>query len=476
MTSTTSPPSEASTNQVDILSSRRIHIVGVGGSGMSGIALILARLGHVVSGSDLKDSEAMARLRAHGITAHVGHGTTNLPGSLDAVVVSTAIASDNAEVVEARNRGISVLRRAEILALIVNLQRCIAVSGTHGKTTTSSMLSLILRAAGWRPSFLIGGDVNEVGGNAVYDSGEWLVVEADESDGTFLELEPEVVLVTSVEPDHLEYYGGYEALIAAFRSFVDRPLTLRVMCADDPMSARLASEVEDVVTYGESEGSDYLIEGYQGGRSGSRFDLRAHGEFLGQVEVVGPGRHNALNAAGAAACALELGVPFDAVVDAMGRFAGVARRFQFHGEVGGVTLVDDYAHLPGEVVAALAAAREGGWRSIVAVFQPHRYSRTAELWRDFAGAFVDADALVLTDVYPAGEAPRPGVSGRLVLQAVLDAHPQSRVAYAPRRSDVLAMVKRIARPGDLVLTLGAGDLVSLPGEWMREASASPGTA
>ena len=476
MTGLTHPPSGASANRVDISSPRRIHIVGVGGSGMSGIAMMLAKLGHVVSGSDLKDSEVTARLRVHGITAHVGHSAANLPGLLDAVVVSTAIGPGNVEVVEAHNRGIPVLRRAEMLALIVKLRRCIAVSGTHGKTTTSSMLSLILRAAGWKPSFLIGGDVNEVGGNAVYDDGRWLVVEADESDGTFLELEPEVVLVTSVEPDHLEYYGGYDELIGAFRSFVDRPLGLRVMCADDPVSARLATEVEGVVTYGESQGSDYLIDGYQGGRSGSSFDLRVRGELLGQVEVMGPGRHNALNAAGAAACAMELGVPFDAVIDAMGRFAGVARRFQFHGEVGGVTLVDDYAHLPGEVVAALAAAREGGWRSIVAVFQPHRYSRTAELWRDFAEAFVDADTLVLTDIYAAGESPRPGVSGRLILQAVLDAHPQTRVAYAPRRSDVLAMVKRIARPGDLVLTLGAGDLVSLPGEWMREASASLGPA
>lgn len=466
-----SEPVGAPSGRVDLTVSRRVHIVGVGGSGMSGIAMMLAKLGHVVSGSDLKDSEAMARLRVHGVTAQVGHSAANLSESLDAVVVSTAIGQNNVEVVAARQLGIPVLRRAEMLALLVELRRSIAVSGTHGKTTTSSMLALMLRAAGWKPSFLIGGDVNEVGGNAVYDDGEWLVVEADESDGTFLELEPEAVLVTSVEPDHLEHYGGYDELIGAFRSFLGGAPGLRVVCADDPMSARLAAELEGVVTYGESPGADYLIESYKGGRSGSCFDLRVRGEMLGEVQVAGPGRHNALNAAGAAACALELGAPFTAVTDAMGRFAGVARRFQFHGEVDGVALVDDYAHLPGEVLAALAAAREGGWRRVIAVFQPHRYSRTAGLWRDFAGAFVDADVLVLTDVYGAGEPPRPGVSGRLLLQAVLDAHPQSRVAYAPRRSDVLGLVKHLARPGDLVLTLGAGDLVSLPDEWMREASA-----
>jgi UDP-N-acetylmuramate--alanine ligase len=249
-----------------------------------------------------------------------------------------------------------------------------------------------------------------------------------------------------------------------------------VACADDPGAARLAAEVSadgrPVLTYGEAAGADYRIEGYRIGgtgvdRLGSRFDLVRRGEHIGEIALPSPGRHNARNAAGAAALTLEIGVPFDAVRAALGRFAGVARRFQFHGEASGVTLVDDYAHLPGEIRATLAAAREGGWPRIVAVFQPHRYTRTARLWRDFGEAFDDADVVVLTDVYAAGEAPEPGVSGRLILQAVCEARPRARVLYLPKRSDVLARVPALTRPGDLLLTLGAGDVTSLADEWLR---------
>jgi UDP-N-acetylmuramate--alanine ligase len=248
-----------------------------------------------------------------------------------------------------------------------------------------------------------------------------------------------------------------------------------VACADDPGAARIAAEVmatgRPVVTYGEASGADYRIDGYHGDRLGSRFRLLRHGEDLGEIILPAPGRHNARNAAGAAALATEIGVPFDAVRSALGRFAGVARRFQFHGEISGVTLVDDYAHLPGEIKATLAAAREGAWSRIVAVFQPHRYTRTARLWRDFGDAFTDADVVVLTDVYAAGEPPQPGVSGRLILQAVCEARPDDRVLYLPKRSDVLARLPELTRPGDLVITLGAGDVTSLPDEWLRRESA-----
>ncbi|HEV7861828.1 MAG TPA: Mur ligase family protein, partial [Acidimicrobiia bacterium] len=331
--------------------------------------------------------------------------------------------------------------------------------------------TLILRAAGWHPSFLIGGEPNEVGSNAAYDDGEWLVVEADESDGTFIEIAPEAVILTNVEADHLDHYGDMATLEAACARYLAGAPGPRVACADDPGSARIAAEVSaagrPVITYGTAAGADYRIEGYRGDRLGSRFDLLRGGEPLGEILLPAPGLHNARNAAGAAAAATEIGVPFEAVRAALGRFAGVARRFQFHGEVGGVTLVDDYAHLPGEIKATLAAAREGAWSRIVAVFQPHRYSRTARLWRDFGDAFDDADVVVLTDVYAAGEPPQPGVSGRLILQAVSEARPGSRVLYLPKRADVLARLPGLTRPGDLVITLGAGDVTSLPDEWLR---------
>jgi UDP-N-acetylmuramate--alanine ligase len=456
---------------LDLTQPRVVHIVGVGGAGMSAIATVLAGMGHRVSGSDLKDSPPLARLRLLGVDARVGHTAANVPDDVDAVVLSTAIPATNPEVETARDRDIPVLRRAEALRALVGIRRAIAVAGSHGKTTTSSMLALCLRAAGWHPSFLIGGDLNEVGANAAYDDGDWLVVEADESDGTFLELAPEAAIVTNVEPDHLDHYGGFTALVDAFSQFLSSVPGTRVVCADDPVAARLAAATPGVRTYG-WQSHDYRVDGYEGGRTGSRFGLSRGDEPLGVVELPVPGRHNALNAAGAAALALELGVTFEAIARALRGFGGVARRFQFRGEVGGVTLIDDYAHLPTEVAATLRAAREGGWRRVIAVFQPHRYTRTARLWRDFADAFVDADTVVLTDVYAAGESPQPGVSGRLVLRAVLDAHPEQPLTYLPRRADVVHHALDLTRPGDVVLTLGAGDLTTVPDEWLRTSEAA----
>lgn len=451
----------------DLTQPRRVHIVGIGGAGMSGIALMLARLGHRVSGSDLTDSSVLERLRLHGIDTCIGHDEANLLDDVDAVAISTAIPQNNVEVRAAGQRGMPVLRRAEMLQLLVRTKRSIAISGTHGKTTTSSMLALILHQAGWRPSFLIGGQLNEMGGNATLGEGEWLVVEADESDGTFLALDPDVVVVTNVESDHLDYYGDFAALRRAFGQFISSSRGIRLVCADDPVAAELAAEIDGTETYGESITATYRIENYEGGRSWARFSLAKRGQPLGRVEMAVPGRHNARNAAGAIACAMELGIGFDDAIRALGRFTGVARRFQFHGEVEGVTLVDDYAHLPTEVAAAINAACEGGWDRVIAVFQPHRYTRTAALWREFADAFVEADVLVLTDVYGAGEQPQPGISGRLVLRAVLEAHPASRVAYIPQRSQLLEYLRGMTRPKDLVLTLGAGDLPLLPEEWLE---------
>jgi UDP-N-acetylmuramate--alanine ligase len=450
---------------LDLDQRRRIHIVGVGGAGMSAIALFLARMGHDVSGSDLKELAVLERLRAAGVTVHVGHDPDVVTVDMDAVVYSTAIPATNVELGAARERNVLVLHRAGILRAIVASRRSIAVAGSHGKTTTSSMLTLVLRAAGLDPSFVIGGDLNEVGANAGFGAGDWLVVEADESDGTFLQLAPEAAIVTNLEPDHLDHYGGFEALVAAFERFVDAVPGPLVVCADDPIAARLGARHRYARTYGESTGADYRITNYRSGRGGSVFTLSGPAGELGDVELP-LGVRNALNAAGAAALALELGVEFSAVQQALQAFGGVARRFQFRGVRDGVTFVDDYAHLPGEVAAAIEAAKEGGWRRVVVVFQPHRYTRTSALWRDFADAFTGADEVVLTDVYPAGERPIAGVSGRLLVRAVLDRHPAAPVSYLPRRADLLDVPRRLARDGDLVLTLGAGDLTTLPDEWL----------
>ena len=462
--------------ELDLSAPRRIHIVGIGGAGMSAIATVLAGTGHTVSGSDLKETKTLVRLRLVGVDARVGHAADHLPEALDAVVVSSAIGAGNPEVDAARARGVAVLPRAAALAALVATRRGVAVAGSHGKTTTASMLALILRAAGWRPSFVIGGDLNEVGTNAAHDTGEWLVVEADESDGTFLELAPEAAIVTNVEADHLEHYGDFTALTRAFEEFLAGVPGPRVACGDDPVLGAIAGQVAGIATYGEGVACRYRLVDYEPARTGSSFSVlrgdddrdgagAGAAELLGAIELPVPGRHNALNALGAAATALELGAPFEAIVTALRGFGGVARRFQFRGEVDGVTIVDDYAHLPSEVAAAIATARDGGWSPVVTVFQPHRYSRTERLWQDFGDAFAGTDALVLTDVYSAGETPRPGVSGRLILQAVLDAHPALPVRYLPRRTDLVDHVLGLARAGGMILTLGAGDVTTLADEW-----------
>ncbi len=437
---------------------------------MSAIADVLARMGHRVSGSDLKPSANLERLRGLGVDVHVGHDVTLVEG-VDAVAISTAVPKRDPEVRAAKDAGTKVLSRAEVLSAIVATRRSIAVAGTHGKTTTSSMLALVLVEAGFRPSFIVGGELNEIGTGAAWDDGDWLVVEADESDGTFLELGAEVAVVTSVEPDHLEHYGGVDGMVAAFDLFLTQAPGVSVVNADDAIAADLGRR-HDAILYGASADADYRIVDLRAGRYGTTFTLMQGDATVGAIQLPVPGRHNASNAAAAAVTALEIGAPFDAVARALSHYGGVARRFQFRGERNGVTFVDDYAHLPTEVRAALATAKEGGWNRVVCVFQPHRYSRTQALARDFADAFTDADILVVTDVYPAGEAPRPGVSGKLVVNAVLDTHPMARVAYFPRREPLVAYLRRTLRPGDICLALSAGDLTSVTHELLHEAPAA----
>jgi UDP-N-acetylmuramate--alanine ligase len=448
----------------------KIHVVGAGGAGMSAIATVLVSMGHEVSGSDQRASTALERLRAAGVRVEVGHRPENL-GQADHVTISTAVPESNPEVVEARRRGIPVHDRASALRAITSLRRTIAVAGTHGKTTTASMLSLCLVEAELRPSFVIGGDLNDIGGNAVWGYGEWMVVEADESDGTFLVLDPAVAVVTNLEPDHLDHYGDLTGLRDAFARFAAGATAMSVLSADDPGARELAEPLEGAVTFGFSPGATYQVTAFEGHRSWSSFDLSRRGEPLGRFTLPMPGMHNARNACAAAAVAVEIGAPTDDVRRALARFAGVARRFEFRGELNGVTLVDDYAHLPGEVAAALAAARLGGFERVVCVFQPHRYSRTQSLWRAFADAFVDADLLAVTQIYSAGEELRPGVTGKLVLDAVRSAHPEAEAVYLPTRAEVLEWLERVLRPGDICLTLGAGDLTSVPDELLDRGRA-----
>jgi UDP-N-acetylmuramate--alanine ligase len=444
---------------------RRIHVVGVGGAGMSAIASMLAAMGHEVSGSDLKSSAATERLAAAGVEVRLGHDPANVEGA-ELVAVSSAIPASNSELAEARRSGTTVMTRARVLVELCALRRCLAVAGTHGKTTTTSMLALILVEAGLRPSFLIGGDVNEIGTNAVWDSGEWMVVEADESDGTFSALDPEVAVVTNVEPDHLDHYGAFEQLVEAFDRFVSGREAV-VAGSDDPVARRLG-EHHGADLVGESAGSTYSIEKVSLGPEGASFGLRRGEKVLGRLTLPILGANIVNNAAVATVAAMHVGAPFEAARRALARFAGVARRFEPRGESRGVRFVDDYAHLPTEVRAVISAARGLRPERLVVVFQPHRYSRIAALGSDFADAFTGADVVVVTDIFPAGEGPRPGVTGRVVADAVSRAHPDLPVAYLSGRAEVHEQLAASLRAGDLCLTLGAGDLTTLPDELQQD--------
>ncbi len=449
---------------VDLAELTAIHVVGAGGAGMNAIAAVLLSMGHSVSGSDLRESAGVNRLRSMGARIEVGHDASNI-GNASLICRSTAVPDSNVEILAALDAGRVVLSRAEILAAICSNKQTIAVAGTHGKTTTSSMLALALTAAGLEPSFIVGGDLNDIGSGAVWnDQGELFVVEADESDGTFLKVGAATAIVTNLESDHLDYFGDYDALVQAFTEFLDAVEGPRIVCIDDPGAAGLATEVGGCLTYGTAESADYRVVGINSSRYASNFEVIRGGKRITKCDLPVPGIHNVLNATAAFATAVEMGADPDLVTTALARFAGVARRFEFRGEHQGVVYVDDYAHLPTEVSAVLAAARTGDWERIVAVFQPHRYSRTAELWREFGDSFVDADHIVLTGIYSAGESPRPGITGDLLVRAILDDHPKSSVTYLPGREQVADYLDSILRPGDLCLTMGAGDLTSVADE------------
>ncbi len=443
----------------DLTGRRNIHVIGIGGAGMSAIATLLATRGHNVHGSDLKRSPVIDRLNALGVPVVIGHHTGNV-GDADMVVVSSAIPYDNPELAAARMNGIQIFSRAEMLYSIFQGKQVISVSGTHGKTTTTSMLSLCLVEAGLHPSFLVGGDINESDTNAVWDSGDLAVVEADESDGTFLVLDTDIAVITNIEPDHLDHYGDFDSLVDAFGQFARNAKRTVVVNGDDPRALAIANELG-----GESVGTDksaaWRVVNAKIHVDGSRFELARNGRVLPEVfKVPVIGEHNLRNAALAAATAIYAGGSPDSVAAGLARFGGVARRFQRRGASHGVIFIDDYAHLPGEVSAVIKAARLLQHERIVAVFQPHRYSRISILAGDFGTPLAMADVVVVTDIYSAGEPVSPGVTGKLVADAVSRSNPDVAVHYVPRLSQLPLIMNEVLREGDICLTMGAGDITT----------------
>lgn len=446
------------------------HFIGIGGAGVSGLARVLHDRGYAVTGSDLKQSRYAASLAEAGIPVFIGHDAANL-GDPEVVVVSSAIPVTNPELAAARERGIPVWQRAKMLAYCAGDDATLAVAGTHGKTTTSSMLATTLDGIGLDPTFLIGGELNDIGSNARCGRGGYYVVEADESDGSFLYLDPTVSIITNIEADHLDHYGSFEAIIETFGEFIDRtrPDGAVVACADDERLVSLARTraAARVVTYGVAGSADVRCSAIEPRGAGHRFTVSFPDGSLLETAVSVPGVHNVVNATGVLAAIWSLGLDVAAAALALGRFTGVRRRFDRVGEVAGITVVDDYAHHPTEVRATLAGARAAGYERICVIFQPHRYSRTASLGADFGASFGDADRVVLMDVYSAGEAPIPGVSGKSVLDALLRADARSQAAYFPHRADISGYIAERTRPGDLVITMGAGDVTTLGGDLLR---------
>lgn len=445
----------------DLSVPQNIHLIAIGGAGMAAIAEVLHGMGHTVRGSDMVASASLDHLQSLGIDAVVGHDAANVVAP-DLAAKSTAVPDTNPEVVAITEAGGRVMHRGEMLTAIAAQRKTVAVAGTHGKTTTTSMLAVIAVEANVDPSYIIGGVVPDLGSGARWGDGEWFIIEADESDGSGFALNHTVGIVTNVEPDHLEFYGNEENMRAAFAEFVAAS-TVAVVCADDE-GARALANGSNVVTYGGVDDATYRMADIVRGPDAITFDLHRTGVLLGSIRVPMPGMHNARNAAAATAAAMEMGLPFRAAQAALARFGGVGRRFDNRGSVGGVDFIDDYAHLPTEVRSALAAAKDTRHDRVVAVFQPHRYSRTEAVWEDFEGCFDDADLLILTDIYASGEKPRPGITGQLIVDAVErgDGHPE--ILYHADRATLPAAVANALRPGDLCITLGAGDLVVLPDE------------
>ncbi|MGB7259512.1 MAG: UDP-N-acetylmuramate--L-alanine ligase [Pseudolabrys sp.] len=453
-----------------------VHFVGVGGIGMSGIAEVLVNLGYTVTGSDVADSANVKRLREKGIKVAIGHKAENLDGA-DVVVVSSAIKPDNPELIAARARRLPVVRRAEMLAELMRLKSCVAIAGTHGKTTTTSMVAALLDAGGFDPTVINGGIINAYGTNARLGTGDWMVVEADESDGTFLKLPADVAIVTNVDAEHLDHFKTFAAVQEAFIAFVENVpfYGFAVMCTDHPIVQRLVGRMTDrrIVTYGENPQADVRLAdiSHNGGKSQFSVLFRNRDgqvvHTIDRLELPMPGRHNALNATSAVAVAHELGISDEKIRGALAKFGGVKRRFTRVGEWNGAIIIDDYGHHPVEIAAVLKAARESTKGQVIAVVQPHRYTRLKTLFEPFSTCFNDADAVIVANVYPAGEAPIEGAD-RDHLVVALRARGHRQVIPLDGPEKLAPIVKGLARPGDYVVLLGAGSITqwayALPGE------------
>ena len=447
---------------------QRIHLVGIGGIGMSGIAEVLLTLGYSVSGSDTKPSTITERLQDLGATIFEGHKAINVEGA-HVVVTSSAIKSENPEVVEAHKRKIPVIPRAEMLAELMRLKYGIAIAGAHGKTTTTSMVASVLGAAHLDPTFVVGGKVNQAGTTAKLGRGEYFVVEADESDRTFLLLAPVVAVVTTIDREHLDQYHSLEDIQDAFTQFVNRVpfYGAAILCLDEPnVQAIIPAVKRPIITYGTSTQADLIINDIQYQGLGSEFRLTYKGDDLGLFHLPHPpGAHNVRNAAAAAAVALYLNVPADLIREGLAKFAGVGRRFDIKGVVDNITVIDDYGHHPAEIRATLEAARACKFNRLLVLFQPHRYSRTQHLWDEFCRAFNQADVLVLTDIYAASEAPIPGVTSEALAQAIREAG-HKNVHYFHSMQDGIGFLLKQAHPGDAILTIGAGSISRASNEFM----------
>lgn len=437
---------------------KKVHMIGIGGAGMSGIAQVLKESGVEVSGSDLKASHVTSRLEGLGIKVFDGHKAENVATDVDTVVFSTAVPAHNPELEEARQRGLSILGRGQMLACLANCQKPIAIAGAHGKTTTTSMIATILQDCGFEPSFITGGELQINGQNACTGGGQHFVIEADESDGSFLQINPYIAVVTNVEDDHLDYYHTVENLQAAFEKFIGQVSEggMAVVCGDDLFLSKIAGpDTIKTVRYGFTPGLDYTIQNWQPVGLGSHFDVYCGGQNIGQVRMAIPGRHNALNALAAIAVATELGADFSRVATSLSTFKGARRRFEVLLEQP-VMVVDDYAHHPTEIQATMAAALQSSARRLIVAFQPHRYSRTQQLGCQFGAAFAGADKVVVSAIYPAGEQPIEGVSGSMIHESAVNNGIDSQYI-----ADIQALEQFLIselKDGDMLLVMGAGDI------------------
>jgi UDP-N-acetylmuramate--alanine ligase len=449
-----------SSKEVKLDKTAPIHFIGIGGAGMSGIAKVLLERGFQISGSDIKESRNTNQLRQLNADIYIGHNQNNL-GKAKLVVISSAIRKDNVEWQAAISKSIPVVSRAEMLALICQQKVSIAVAGSHGKTTTTSMIAWILRKAGLDPSFLIGGELNDIGSNGKSGKGKFCVVEADESDGSLIHLRTKYQVITNIEADHLDYYRGLKDLEDLFRRWLsEQPESLAIVLGDESNVSKLVKELgKNHLTFGLSKENDLYAGDVKLAESGSTFNVySSKSGNLGKIRLKVLGLHNIFNALAAISLSLSVGVKFKDIAPALADFGGVRRRFQVIGYKDKICVVDDYAHHPTEVKATLQTAKLGKWNRVICVFQPHRYSRTKCLSSEFGKAFTNADLTIMTEVYPAGEGPIPGVSGKLLVDKILQNKPRQEVVYLPRKWQISEYLSDTVQQGDLVLTMGAGDI------------------